>query len=108
MYGLTPVGARYFVQPPLPTCGERFTLREWDEEFVVFDAATGACHLLTSAAGSVFSILLESSTEQMSVAEVFDATVEGSCEPLSPEEHESLEMLLEGLCEAGLIQKVES
>ncbi len=34
--------------------------REWDGEFVVYDDATGATHLLSSASGQILSLLSDS------------------------------------------------
>lgn len=100
--------ASFAASLPVPTQQQRFALAEWGHEFVVFDGATGACHLLSEAAGSVFAGLLSSATGPMSVRQIFEATAGVSVDPVLEDEHQALITLLSGLCEVGLVQKVAS
>ena len=96
---------RYCVGAALPLGSDRWSVREWDEMCVVFDGATGACHLLSEPAAAVFDALLRSAPGWMD-AEQICISVFGSDQDRDRADHEqAVKDLLSGLREAGLVEE---
>jgi hypothetical protein len=99
---------RYRVGASLPQGSDRWSVREWGEEFVVFDGVTGSCHLLSQATGAVFGALLRSPPGGMDAAQVFAAAFANDMEPPSQADEQTVFELLAGLHEAGLVCEADS
>jgi PqqD family protein of HPr-rel-A system len=99
------VVGRYCVCPALPLGSDRWSVREWDGTCVVFDGATGACHLLSEPAGAVFDALLRSAPGSMDAKQIC-VSVFGSDPDREPvDDEQAVKDLVAGLREAGLVQE---
>jgi len=74
----------------------------------VFDASTGACHLLSEAAGAVFDALLRSAPARMDVAQICASVFRFDQDQHSADDEQTVKDLLSGLREAGLVHETDS
>lgn len=94
---------RYGVGGPLPLGSERWSVREWDGQFVVFDGVTGACHLLSELAGAVFDSLLRAAPGLMNAEQICASVFGSDHDRDAVDEERAVTDLLRGLREAGLV-----
>ena len=96
---------RYCVGAPLPLGSDRWSVREWDGECVVFDGVTGACHLLSEPAGATFDALLRAAPGGMDVRQVCTSVFGSDHDRDRADDEQAVKELLAGLREAGLVEE---
>jgi PqqD family protein of HPr-rel-A system len=89
----------------LPLVSERWSVREWDGNCVVFDGATGACHLLSEPAGAVFEALLRSAPGCMDAEQICASVLGSDPHRDRADDEQAVKDLLAGLREAGLVKE---
>lgn len=87
----------------LATSAATLTWRHWDEEFVFFDAASGATHLLDAGAAGVL-IDLAAAPDGLDLRGLLGLSEAEYAEPAASEEIAALQDVLTALEQAGLAQ----
>lgn len=99
---------QFCVAASLPQAPDRWAVLEWGGEYVIFDGATGACHLLSEPAGAVFDALLRSAPGRMDTAQICSAVFGSDQDLASADDERAVIELIVGLREAGLVQEADS
>jgi PqqD family protein of HPr-rel-A system len=83
--------------------GQRLDWRAWGDELVVYDDRTAQTHLLHWPAAAALAALLRSS-RPLSTRELLGHLLEGDA-GASPDDADAAQAVLDGLHEAGLIER---
>lgn len=81
---------------------ERLVCRDWGDERLVYDGATGDCHLLTATSGTLLGELIQAAPQALDAPALFARTF-GDESPPSAEELAVLELALQQLLALGLV-----
>ena len=108
MHVLTKAVGRYCIDACLGFGPDRWAVLEWGAEWVVYDSATGSCHLLSESAGAVFEALLQSAPGSMDASQVCATALDSELEQVSADDEQVVIELLAGLREAGLVHEADS
>lgn len=91
--------------PRYEACGASLHWRRWDDEMVVFDAATGSTHLLSPGAAEVLLALLDTA-QPLDAAQLAQRLLPGD-EGAAPLEADvlALQSVLQDLARLGLLSE---
>jgi PqqD family protein of HPr-rel-A system len=82
-------------------------MQDWGEEWVVFDGASGDCHLLSAACGAVLAELLHAPAEGLDRLQLFLRAFGDEAGAPSDDEMATLQQALERLQALGLVRATE-
>lgn len=79
-------------------------MKDWGDEWVVFDGVSGDCHLLSAACGTVLGELLEASADGLDALQLFVRAFGDEAGAPSEEEMSMLHEALAQLQALGLVR----